>query len=67
MFEFFIYLLFVSNALSGRPKIPSVQVVYHVIRLNPRATSAILSPHDSFLEANLIKAEICRSDEKWIN
>ena len=66
MFEFFIYLLFVSNALSGRPKSPSVQV-YYVIRLNPRATSAILSPHDSFLEANLIKAEICRSDEKWIN
>ena len=33
--------------LSGRPKSPSVQV-YHVIRLNTRATSFIHSPNNQF-------------------
>ena len=39
-------ILFYIWTLSGRPKSPSIQV-YHVIRLNTRATSVILSPHTS--------------------
>ena len=44
-----IVIIFFTWPLSGCHKSPSVQV-YHVIRLNTRATLVILSPHFSITE-----------------